>query len=208
MDSQGTGGAWILWAYYGDAVLKSLRDGAIGLLLGFMLATVSVLTCHDRQVEALKVYADSVTTAATHYVARVDRFADSLVVLVDSLQTHKDTLVVAAVADTMAAAELELSLADQKTTADSNVVLRAENRALRRANVNLWTALNIANAQLAASMTRGDSLGKALAIVTADLRAVNARVQGLTPAPKWFRISFEIMKVGAAFYAGVKYAER
>lgn len=184
---------------------ERLFDVSMGALGGIALCAVLLTTCHDRQLRELKDYSHKVATSAGAITARARAGADSARRRADALERQRQPIVVAAAADTLTAAQLERSLVDQRSTADSNVVLRAQVRALQRANISLWQALELAQAQIGIEAARGDSLGKALAIVNRDLQGLHARVEQLTPAPRILRLTWEAVKIGGALYGGYQW---
>lgn len=163
----------------GRPVRDRAVDLAIGVLAGFTLAVGLTTLCHDQQIRELQSYSREVTTSAAAIVARALHHADSLKREADSLAGARQPIIVEARTDNTLADKLELSLADQKTTADSNVVLRAQVRALHRVSLNLWRALANAEAQVGVERQRGDSLAKVVTVLHADIQGLNARIQRL-----------------------------
>lgn len=183
------------------------RELFIGFVLGALLTGASVFSCHDRQVEALKVYADSVAGAARSLTVRVTTYAEAQRQRADSLAAVRRPIIAAARADSGIVEQLELSLADQRTTADSNVVLRAEVRALKRQALGLWQALVNAEAQLLLERQRGDSLQKVTALLNRDIQGLRGEVVKLRGRPQWLRISAKVLEVAVILKAGYEWGQ-
>lgn len=185
-----------------------LFDLLIGGLAGFLLAAGLSTRCADRRMRELREYSQQQASAARQLVAHGRARADSLRRRADSIAATRQVVIHQVVQDTVAAAIAQRSLAAARTVRDTNVALRLENQALRQAVSGLWAANRQAEQIIALERARGDSLDKALGEVNGQLQAVNARVQDLKPAPKWLRVSWEVVKLAGAGWAGYQLGRR
>lgn len=171
---------------------RSVRDRAldliVGVLAGFTLCAGLTSVCYDARVRELKAYSTQVATSSARIVARAHQHADSTARLADSLRAAQRPVVQRAAEDT-AAANVARRDADaavaRRDIRGENVALRVENRNLRSATMNLWTALHVANEINALERQRGDSLRKATVVLDHEIQGLDAQVQQLPSGPSW-----------------------
>jgi len=179
-----------------------LLDIALGLLAGLLLAGVLTSRCYDHQLKAVQDNARHSAEAARARVAESDARNDSLRQRTDSILATRAPIIRQAVQDTASANAAARSLAAARTVRDTNVALRLEIQQLRRANLNLWVALQQSDQAIALERARGDSLHKVVGEVNLRLQTLAAQIEDLKPPPRWLSIGWKavaavgLVKVG------------
>jgi len=160
----------------------NLRDVAIGFVLGALLLGGASTLCYDASVRKLQAY------SAEH--ARKDSaFAQSIVSWGDAIRHESDSLkhvehitIERASIDTAAAQLAERALAEAHTVRDSNAAYRLESADLKRANLNLWRALALADQRADSLQHLSDSLQTGTIFLNGEVQRLNGKVQAMKSA--------------------------
>jgi len=184
-----------------------LFDIVAGLIAGLLIGWGSGAVCYDKHLRAVQDYAKAASDSSRIEVQVYRAQADSQRHKADSLTKVRQPVIIVARRDSETAARLDSSLVAQKTAADSNVILLAENESLKQSNLNLWQALQQSDQIIALERARGDSLNKVLGDVNLRLQSLASQIEGLKPPPKWIRVSFEVVKDIALVRAGYEYCK-
>jgi len=178
------------------------------LVVGLLLGSSVTLYVDSRAYDRLKAHSDSVSTSANALALEAHRYADSMEAKVAKLAAMKRRVITQVIVDTLQAMEAESILVASKTAQDSIVSLKSEIVSLKSANGGLWDALAIANAQVAAEKQRGDSLLGKVDELNASVQDLTQRIAKLRGAPKWLKISTEVVKDVGLVWVGSQLAKR
>jgi hypothetical protein len=159
----------------------NLRDVAIGFVLGALLLGGASTLCYDKSVQKLQAYSAAHARSDSAFAQSIIAWSDSLRHDSDSLKGLERVTVTRVRTDTAAANLAARALTQARTARDSNVAYRLENEQLRRANFNLWQALELADRQRDLEELRGDSLQHAVKFLSDEIQGLNARIQALRP---------------------------
>src|SRR5881409_2620828 len=92
------------------------------IIMAFLAGMLVNGSRHDRALAALKEYGDSITAGAQRQDSTVQRYADSVQAVIDSLKARKAVIVHVATKDIATVAQLDTALSIALTLRDSNVV--------------------------------------------------------------------------------------
>lgn len=188
-----------------NAIFVQWKALLAALVVGGLLAFALVSIHSNNQIAHLKHYGDSVAVVAHQRDSLVNRYNDSVRIVVGELEKTKRALANVAAANRRIDNQLDSTLAAAATTADSNNIRGQQIVNLRQENVTLMGALAIANNQLAIQTASKDSILRMLNDADRDIINLRNQIDHLGPSvPKWVRPSLEVVAVVGAFYAGTK----
>lgn len=180
--------------------ISKLGWAGIGLVAG----AAGVAYAGSREYASLRQYANSVAQHSLVVDSTAHKLSDSTKILVTALSQKKTTIVTRVKKDTAAANRLDSAVRAAKTSTDSIQALVQEVVVLKSANVGLYQALAIADSISRLEHSRGDSLQTMLDSANVQVRTIAKKIDALHGTPKWLSISFEVLKIGGAAYAGYK----